>query len=211
MSNSTISIFGNKIFVEVLKEIKIFSNYNIKYYDDVNLYTKDAKINNQISVFFLNEKNKIFIKEVKRNNFPTLFISKNSDKIFFLGELSDHLNVPFFIKEFEKKITSLIAKNKFKKNSLINLNNYIVDKNERKIKKGNIELQLSEKEINFLILFSKSKEPVSKSFVLKKVWNYSSESETHTVETHIHRLRKKILNKFNDNNFIKNNDKGYYI
>jgi len=49
------------------------------------------------------------------------------------------------------------------------------------------------------------------NLVLKKVWHYSSESETHTVETHIHRLRKKILEKFNDNNFIKNNNKGYYI
>ena len=211
MSKLTISIFGNKIFVEVLKKIKIFNNYNIKYYDDVNLYTKDEKTNNQILIFFLNKENKIFIKEVKRNNFPTLFISKNIDKKFFSGELSDYLNAPFFIKEFEKKITSLIAKDKFRKNSLINLNSYIVDKNERKIKKDNVELQLSEKEINFLILFSKNKEPVSKSFVLKEVWNYSSESETHTVETHIHRLRKKILHKFNDNNFIKNNDKGYYI
>jgi len=78
-------------------------------------------------------------------------------------------------------------------------------------KKNNLELQLSEKEINFLILFSESKEPISRSLVLKNVWNYSSESETHTVETHIHRLRKKILEKFGDNNFIKNNNKGYYI
>ena len=74
-----------------------------------------------------------------------------------------------------------------------------------------MELQLSEKEINFLILFRKSKKPISKNLVLKKVWHYSSESETHTVETHIHRLRKKILEKFDDNNFIKNNNKGYYI
>jgi DNA-binding response OmpR family regulator len=70
---------------------------------------------------------------------------------------------------------------------------------------------LSEKEISFLILFSENKEPISRSLVLKNVWKYSSESETHTVETHIHRLRKKILEKFGDNNFIKNNNQGYYI
>ena len=91
------------------------------------------------------------------------------------------------------------------------MNGYIIDKNERKIKKNNLELQLSEKEINFLILFSKTKEPVSRNLVLKNVWNYSEETETHTVETHIHRLRKKILKKFNDDAFIKNNEKGYYI
>ena len=60
-------------------------------------------------------------------------------------------------------------------------------------------------------LFSKSKEPISRNLVLKNVWNYSEETETHTVETHIHRLRKKILEKFGDNNFIKNDNKGYYI
>ena len=66
-------------------------------------------------------------------------------------------------------------------------------------------------EVNFLILFSKNKEPISKNVVLKNVWKYSEDSETHTVETHIHRLRKKILVQFGDNNFIKNNNDGYYI
>ena len=105
----------------------------------------------------------------------------------------------------------LIAKYQFKKNSVVKLNDYILDKNERKIKKNNLELQLSEKEINFLIMFKTKGVPINKNFVLKNVWHYSSESETHTVETHIHRLRKKILQKFGDNNFIKNNKSGYYI
>ena len=105
----------------------------------------------------------------------------------------------------------ILYQKEIQKNSLIQLNDYIIDKNERKIKKNDLELQLSEKEINFLVLFSKSKEPVNRNVVLKNVWNYSSESETHTIETHIYRLRKKIFNKFGDNNFIKNNDKGYYI
>jgi len=119
--------------------------------------------------------------------------------------------MPFKIIDFKRKIVSLAAKSKFKENSLINLGSYIIDKNERKIKKNDLELQLSEKEINFLILFSKTKKPISKNFVLENVWKYSVESETHTVETHIHRLRKKISKKFGDSNFIKNNDKGYFI
>ena len=127
------------------------------------------------------------------------------------SELSEQLKMPFTILEFEKKVISLLAKNEFKKNSLIQLDDYIIDKNERKIKKNDLELQLSEKEINFLILFSKNKEPISRNLVLKNVWNYSSKTETHTVETHIHRLRKKILEKFGDDNFIKHNNKGYYI
>ena len=119
--------------------------------------------------------------------------------------------MPFRILDFNKKIISVLAKYEFSKSSIIKLKDYIIDKNERKIKKNNLEMKLSEKEIDFLILFSKSEEPITKNFVLKNVWNYSIESETHTVETHIHRLRKKILEKFGDKDFIKNNNKGYYI
>ena len=126
-------------------------------------------------------------------------------------EFVERLNIPFSILNLKKKIVSLSARYKFKESSLINLHGYTINKNERKIKKDNLELQLTEKEINFLILFSQNNKPLSKNFVLKNVWNYSSESETHTVETHIHRLRKKIFLKFGDNNFIKNNNKGYYI
>ena len=60
-------------------------------------------------------------------------------------------------------------------------------------------------------MFSKNKDPINRNLVLKNVWKYSEDSETHTVETHIHRLRKKILDKFGDNDFIKNNNMGYYI
>ena len=119
--------------------------------------------------------------------------------------------MPFKILDFKKKVILLIAKSTFKENSLIHLGAYIIDKNQRKIKKDKVDLQLSEKEVDFLVLFSENKKPIDRNFVLKNVWNYSSESETHTVETHIHRLRKKIFEKFGDNDFIKNNNKGYYI
>ena len=209
---STISIFGNKIFLEILNEIKLFSSYKIKYYDDINLCIKESEKNNQLIVFFVSKENKNFVIEIKEKIVPFILVSEPFLlKNVVIDEPEIKLNMPFTILDFKKKIVTVLAKNEFKKNSLISLNDYIVDKNERKIKKNNIELQLSEKEISFLILFSESQEPVSRNLVLKKVWNYSSESETHTVETHIHRLRKKILKKFDDNNFIKNNNKGYYI
>ena len=212
MINVTISIFGNKIFSEILNEMRLFSKYKIKYYEDLNLCLDDAKKKNYLVIFFVSGLDKNFYNEIKKNNFPLIFVNESSYvKNILSDELNDQLNMPFAILDFKKKIINAFAKNEFKKNSLIYLNNYIIDKNERKIKKNNLELQLSEKEISFLILFSKNKEPISTSLVLKNVWNYSPESETHTVETHIHRLRKKILEKFDDNNFIKNNNKGYYI
>ena len=123
----------------------------------------------------------------------------------------EKISTPFRVLDLEKKIIFLLSKYEFNKFSLINLSGYVIDKNERKIKKNDLELQLTEKEIEFLISFTKSSKSLSKNYVLKNVWNYSDETDSHTVETHIYRLRKKILEKFNDNNFIKNNEEGYYI
>ena len=207
MSNFTISVFSNKIFFQIIKEIKLFSKFRIKHYEDLDLCTQDAEKGNQVVVFFDNS-----LTKSKTNNFPSIIVTESSKLINkSSGILQERLKMPFSILDFKKKIISLIAKNEFKKNSLIRLSGYIIDKNERKIKKNNLELQLSEKEVNFLILFSKNKDPINRNLVLKNVWKYSEDSETHTVETHIHRLRKKILDKFGDNDFIKNNNMGYYI
>ena len=212
MTNSTISIFGNKIFLEIINEVKLFSKFKVKYYEDLNLCEQDAKKYNSIVIFFVGKNNISYFTNSKINNFPSILITESLiPKSKFSNELKEQIKMPFTILDFKKKLISLIAKNEFKKNSLIQLGNYIIDRNERKIKKNELELHLSEKEINFLILFSKIKEPISRNLVLKNVWNYSLETETHTVETHIHRLRKKILKKFGDDDFIKNNNKGYYI
>ena len=173
----------------------LFSKFKIKYYDNIDLCIKDAKVKNVLSIFFIEkDKEKNFLSNINKFNFPSIFISELS----FLHnipphELREKLDMPFSILELRKKIILLIAKTEFKKNSLIQLKDYTIDKNERKIKKNNLEIKLSEKEINFLILFTYNKEPITRNEVLKLVWNYSSESETHTIETHIHRLRKKIL------------------
>tara|TARA_B100000029_G_scaffold495910_1_gene561497 strand:- start:469 stop:1107 length:639 start_codon:yes stop_codon:yes gene_type:complete len=212
MDKLTISIFGSKIFPEIIKEIKLFSKARIKYYENLNLYINEIKEDNNLLVFFVNDLNKSYLDKIKTSSFPVILIFQQNVKTnLTLGEMMEKLIMPFKISDFIKKIISLNAKNNFKKNSLINLKDYIIDKNERKIKKNNLELQLSEKEINFLILFTKTNKPITKDKVLQSAWNYSRESETHTVETHVHRLRKKILEKFDDNNFIKNNNKGYYI
>ena len=212
MGNLTISIFGNQIFLEIMNELKLFSKYKIEFYDNLNFCSKNAVRNDHLAIFFITETNKKDYEKVEKNNFPSIIITKSRISPNMLsGEFTERLSIPFSILDLEKKIISLLAKYKFKESSLINLQGYIVDKNERKIKKNNLELQLTEKEINFLILFSQSEKPLSRNLVLKKVWNYSSKSDTHTVETHIHRLRKKILEKFNDNHFIKNNNEGYYI
>ena len=212
MDKLTISIFGNQIFSEIINELKLFSKYKLKFYDNIDLYTKDAMDHDQLVIFFITKTNKKYFKQIINYSFPLIIIANFSlSQNSLSSEFTEQLNMPFRMVNLEKKIVLLEARYKFKKRSLINLCGYIIDKNERKIKKNNLVLLLTEKEINFLVLFKQNDKPLSRNFILKNVWNYSSKSDTHTVETHIHRLRKKFLEKFKDSNFIKNNDKGYYI
>jgi len=212
MDKLTILIFGNQTFLAIINEIKLFSKFNLKFYDNFDLCIQDAANQNHLVIFFITESNKKYYKKIININFPSIVITKSKIAQNILsGDFVDQLNIPFSILDLEKKIVSLLAKYKFRKSSLIDLRGYTIDKNKRRIKKNNLVLQLTEKEINFLILFTQNNQPLSRNFILKNVWNYSSKSETHTVETHIYRLRKKFLKKFDDNNFIKNNDKGYYI
>ena len=91
------------------------------------------------------------------------------------------------------------------------IKDYILNKNEKKLTRLNISISITEREAQLIELLFKEKKPLSKNFILKKIWNYSDNADTHTVETHIYRLRKKINNKFKDNNFILNSAKGYLI
>ena len=86
-----------------------------------------------------------------------------------------------------------------------------MDKNEKKLKRDIQSIALTEREIQLIELLFNEKKPLSKNIILNKVWKYSNDADTHTVETHIYRLRKKILNKFNDQSFIINSKMGYLI
>ncbi len=212
MDNLTISILGNQIFSEIISELKLFSRFKIKFYEDLDSYAKDITQSEQLIIFFLTSANQKDYEKVGRYDFPLIIISKFPITQNELPHrFAEQSIIPFSILDLEKKIISLLARYKFKKSSLIRLCGYTLNKNEKKIEKNNLKLQLTEKEIDCLILFSQIDKPLSRSFILKNIWKYSPESDTHTVETHIYRLRKKILEKFDDNNFIKNNNKGYYI
>ena len=212
MNNLTISIFGNKIFLEIINELKLFPGSKVNFHDNFNFLINNEADNNQIIFFFITNNNKRDFTKIKKTKNPIIVIAPFSvSHNKYSSDFVEQINMPFKITNFKKRVISLLAKHRFKLSSLIHLQDYVIDKNERKIKKNDLELQMTEKETNFLIIFSQHDKPLSRNFVLKKVWKYSLESDTHTVETHIHRLRKKILEKFNDNNFIKNNKDVYYI
>ena len=142
---------------------------------------------------------------------PKILIKKNNKSDKFKDDFSMIVKLPLNIVQFNQDIIDICKKHEFKKNSLIKIQNYILDKNARVLKKDNIKLQVTEKEIIFLEMLSSSKKPLSRSYILKNIWRYSSETDTHTVETHIYRLRQKIKNNFQDNDFIKNSKEGYSL
>jgi DNA-binding response OmpR family regulator len=115
------------------------------------------------------------------------------------------------LSDLNSKILNLITSQKFNLNSSLKIKDYIVDKNEKKLTKRDLSIFITEREIQLIELLVKEKQPQSKNKLLKKIWNYAADADTHTVETHIYRLRKKILVKFSDNNFIINSKAGYTI
>ena len=103
-----------------------------------------------------------------------------------------------------------IVKKEYKTNSSLKINHYNLDKNTRRLMKNGIELELTEKEIGLIELLNK-KSFTKKKEILSEIWKYSDNADTHTLETHIYRLRKKIKDTFNDQDFIKSEKKGYTI
>ena len=120
-------------------------------------------------------------------------------------------NLPLNIFKLVEKINIEFLKIQFNSQSKVQIKNYVIDLNSREIQLKNIKLKLTEKEINTITYLSKQNKPVSIDELQEKVWSYQSDMETHTVETHIYRLRKKISNSFNDNEFIVSKKNGYQI
>ena len=104
-----------------------------------------------------------------------------------------------------------MLKQRFSFQSNINIKNYTLNLNSRVISKNENELKLTEREIEIILFLNDKKKPQNINILQKEVWSYVRDLETHTVETHIYRLRKKISDKFNDNNFIVSLKEGYSI
>ena len=145
---------------------------------------------------------------IYNNSFIKICAGNNSG---FKDNFDAFLQLPATLKEINAIVEDTIAKKKFNQNSSIEIKGYLLDKNEKKLSKLKNFIILTEKEIQLLDLFLNNKKPVSKDQILSSVWNYSSDADTHTVETHIYRLRKKINEKFIDEKFILNNKNGYYL
>tara|TARA_B100000989_G_scaffold237270_1_gene184189 strand:- start:318 stop:881 length:564 start_codon:yes stop_codon:yes gene_type:complete len=154
----------------------------------------------------------------QEDNFQNIVSNLSSDFLIISKKNLEKINNQIIIGELPVKINRIIElinvqflKNKFNLQSNINIGFYNLNLNSRKIIKNDIDLDLTERETNIIIYLNKSKMPVKIDELQKEVWGYSSELETHTVETHIYRLRKKMKEKFSDENFISSLKNGYRI
>tara|TARA_A100001015_G_scaffold242975_1_gene277776 strand:+ start:6881 stop:7507 length:627 start_codon:yes stop_codon:yes gene_type:complete len=208
MHDLNVLISGPLSFTATLNELKKHLKFKIILNEKNTILTLSEKI----EIHLIHEN---FFKEnldmlTKKKFGGIKILATNSDTNH--GENIDGIiNLPTTINELNNTIEKVVAKKKFNKNSSIKINDYLLDKNEKKISKNNIFVTLTEKEIQLLELLLKNKNPVSKNVILSTVWNYSTDADTHTVETHIYRLRKKIHDKFNDEDFILNNKNGYSL
>ena len=143
------------------------------------------------------------------NSTDYLVISKK--KILNLNNQIIIEKYPINIKEFNQILNVNFLKSKFSEQSKISLGNYDLDLNSRILNKDSKKLELTEKECSILVFLRQSNQPVNINVLQEKVWGYNSDLETHTVETHIYRLRKKISDKFSDNEIIISDKKGYFL
>ena len=198
MINQNIHIIELEPLYSILYEIENNFHFKIFNYPDKNIFL-DQVNSNQINL----DNSLILVKKKINNSFEKINIDKKNIYIFD--------ETPIIIEKLIEKINVKLIKNKYEDQSKINIKNYIINLNSRIIIRFGEELKLTEKEINIILFLNNKTKPQKINILENKVWGHSSVLETHTVETHIYRLRKKINDKFNDNKFIKTHNDGYFI
>ena len=202
MNIHNIIIFEFDSLYKILSEIK--NNLPFKINNLKKLESKDSNFV-EYSLVITNYINKNFLlKERKIDKNKILFLTKEKKN-------NQHITYPIQIKNLIEKINIKLIKQKYNNQSYLKVSNYILNLNSRIISKNNNSLKLTEKEINIILFLNDHKNPQKVSILQNQVWGYLSELETHTVETNINRLRKKINDHFNDSNFIISTDDGYLI
>ena len=207
--NPNVLCLSNSDFINSLLELKDYLLFNLITLDNLNNNLKKDLINVIIFDEDIANHPEKFKKIKKKNNIDKLLISNSNlnKKVIY----DDHISKPISINELNDKITKLSISQKFYVNSTIKIKDYILDKNTKKISRKKTFIIVTEKEVQLLELLVNSSKPISKKEILNSVWKYSSDTDTHTVETHVYRLRKKIIDKFKDEKFILSTKKGYII
>ena len=191
-------MFMNKQSILIFKLPELFKILNeLKDHLDFNIFSFDEK------------KELLNLDKNKFDNYLILTNPQNQieDEKFqlILNKLPDSIN------SIVEKINVGLLKQKYSEQSEVFIGKYSININSRSIKNTHQSLKLTQREIQIILFLNQSKSPQNVENLQKKVWGHNSNLETHTVETHIYRLRKKIFEKFKDNSFINSTKKGYII
>jgi|TARA_B110000046_G_C12923450_1_gene368215 hypothetical protein len=194
MIKQNIFIINYNRLYEILDEIKENLSFNIIKYNNEEEFIKNCTIDIKNSLFISKSKQKLLLnKKLNEKNFLNLN------------------NFPLRLYKLVELINIHLIKIKFNHQSKIDIKGYELNLNSKFFIKGDLSLKLTEKEIEVILYLNETRAKHDVLDLQKNIWGYSSEMETHTVETHIYRLRKKISNKFSDENFIFTDQNGYFI
>ena len=196
MVNQKLYIINLSNFYDIIKEFKEHIDYELLEFDNKEIFFE--KYNNES----ISTENSILVVHEKEYNF---FVKKiNEDQII---KFKPPVNIFTFIENLNVKF----IQKKYQDQSNVNVKDFFLDINSRELKKGKSSLKLTERETDMILFLNNSKKPVNVEILEKEIWQHSSELETHTVETHIYRLRKKIKAEFGNDDLIKSNKNGYTI
>jgi hypothetical protein len=208
MSNIHLHITGSETFANLLSELDlnyiIVSGENLKY----------KKHDSLVRIIFVERLQIGDTKKYFLENIPTIFLLNNRN--FLLNNklrlLDFHVSLftPIDLLSFKEILNILITKYNFFKKSKITIGNYEIDSNQRVIIKDETKVKITEKELELILMLHKNN-GLEKSYLLKNIWNQSSDLESHAFETSLHRLRKKINKFFKDKKFITEKNSLYYL
>ena len=196
MVNQKLYIINLSNFYDIISELKEHIGYEISKFDNKEIFldkhkSKGISIENSILVVHEKEYN-FFVKNV------------NEDQII---KFKPPVNIFTFIENLNVKF----IQKKYHDQSNVNVKDFSLNINSRELKKDKLTLKLTERETDMILYLNDSKKPVNVETLEKEIWQHSSDLETHTVETHIYRLRKKIKTEFGNDDLIKSDKDGYII
>jgi len=198
MTKQIVNFFELSELYNILFELKDILSF------DINNYQNKKELSNAL-------------KDNKINFSNSIIIARSNENLLLNNDKLDKKNILFIDKlpiQFDKlmdKINVHLIQHQYNFKSKLNIKNYILNINSRTISKNNKELKLTEKEIDIILFLNENNMPQKIDILQSQIWKYSAKLETHTVETHVYRLRKKIKDNFNDENFITSSENGYFI
>ena len=193
MSDQNIFIINSQSLYDILEEVKNLFNFKIFKINEEDI-NKNTFVDYDNYVILTNN-----IESLKKN--PNIDVSK----ILFLNE------IPLTLGKLIEKINIFTLKESYQSQSEKVIKDYSLNLNDRTILRDKKRTKLTEKELQLILFLDKKNSPQNITTLQNEIWGYKESLETHTVETHIYRLRKKIEKDFDDKNFIKSNKEGYYL